>query len=285
MKEKIINNLISKGYEIKEVQTIKNGVIYNGINIMEDGYSVLPVIYIDDIIKHENKKSVEELTQLILNIHNEHKIVSFDIDKILDKNYILENVRIALQKKSNEDIIKEDTEFNGIESYLYILAKETNIGDNIGFIKVKNVILNKVNINIKEIWEAARDNTFKNTVIKNMKDMIFDLMPDIIKDEEMLAEINDNKSLVSMFVITNKEKMKGASGILNKQLLKDIAINHNCNQLIILPSSIHEVIVVPNTDSINTDINDLSSMVSEINNTQVSPEERLTDEAYVIDIN
>jgi hypothetical protein len=51
-----------------------------------------------------------------------------------------------------------------------------------------------------------------------------------------------------------------------------------------LPSSIHEVIIIPYIDSSMT-IEEFSSMVSEINNTQVSPEERLTDKAYLININ
>lgn len=43
----------------------------------------------------------------------------------------------------------------------------------------------------------------------------------------------------------------------------------------ILPSSINEVIVVPDDGSL--DHKELKEMVNEINHTQVAPEERLTD--------
>jgi hypothetical protein len=289
MKEKIINNLISKEYKVKELKIIKNGVEHIGINIMEEGYNVLPTIYINEIIKCNSSKNVEYLTQLILNIHNENKVVNFEIDKLLDKDYILENVRIALQKKSAEDIIKKDTEFDGIESYLYILTTiDKNNDDILGSMKITNDIVNRTGLDIEKMWNAAKNNTFKNTVIKNLKDIMNDLMSENIEgiedeDFKMINEEIDNNS-IPMFIITNKEKNKGASGILNKQLLKNIAVNYSCNKLIMLPSSIHEVIIIPYIDSSMT-IEEFSSMVSEINNTQVSPEERLTDKAYLININ
>ena len=49
-----------------------------------------------------------------------------------------------------------------------------------------------------------------------------------------------------------------------------------------LPSSIHEMLILPYNESINMD--DLSFMVADVNATQVEPEERLTDRAYLIEL-
>jgi hypothetical protein len=46
----------------------------------------------------------------------------------------------------------------------------------------------------------------------------------------------------------------------------------------VLPSSIHEVIVVP--ESKGLDAEEMCKMVKEINETQVAPEEVLSDHAY-----
>ena len=51
---------------------------------------------------------------------------------------------------------------------------------------------------------------------------------------------------------------------------------------VVLPSSIHEMLILPYDDSIDMDV--MSEMVREINATQVSPEERLTDQAYLIEV-
>ena len=54
------------------------------------------------------------------------------------------------------------------------------------------------------------------------------------------------------------------------------------SKFIVLPSSIHEMIVIP--DDGKCAIEELSKMVQEVNQTQIEPEERLTDQAYVIEV-
>ena len=49
----------------------------------------------------------------------------------------------------------------------------------------------------------------------------------------------------------------------------------------ILPSSIHEVLIVP--DNGNMSLSDLEAMVKEVNATQVAPEDKLTDSVYHYD--
>ena len=79
-----------------------------------------------------------------------------------------------------------------------------------------------------------------------------------------------------MIIVTNKEKVNGAVAICDKELLSNIAREHNSN-LVILPSSIHECII--HIDN-NPDMEMYSNMVREINETQVEPEEVLSDHAY-----
>jgi hypothetical protein len=49
----------------------------------------------------------------------------------------------------------------------------------------------------------------------------------------------------------------------------------------ILPSSVHEVLIVPKNDQM--DLKTLESMVQDVNATQVAPEERLSDHVYAYD--
>ena len=49
----------------------------------------------------------------------------------------------------------------------------------------------------------------------------------------------------------------------------------------ILPSSIHELLVVPKQDGM--ELSDLEAMVKEVNATQVAPEEKLSDHVYEYD--
>ena len=50
----------------------------------------------------------------------------------------------------------------------------------------------------------------------------------------------------------------------------------------IIPSSIHEVILIP--DTLDMDIRYMKAMVKEVNGTEVSPDEVLSDNVYRYDI-
>lgn len=67
---------------------------------------------------------------------------------------------------------------------------------------------------------------------------------------------------------------------MNRKALKTFTQKYRTNMLFVLPSSIHEMMIAPYDSSLNLD--ELSAIVKEINETQVAPEERLTDRAYII---
>ena len=83
----------------------------------------------------------------------------------------------------------------------------------------------------------------------------------------------------SMYVLTNENKVYGAAMILNNELLSNIRDVLN-RDFIIIPSSIHEVIIVPISDDI-MDINEYSKMIQEVNTSEVDSKEVLSDHPYL----
>lgn len=82
-----------------------------------------------------------------------------------------------------------------------------------------------------------------------------------------------------MYVITNKQNLYGAVCILYPDVLKDVAQKLD-SDFYVLPSSVHETIAVP---AENLDINHASSlkaMVREVNQSELTPEEVLSDNVY-----
>lgn len=78
-------------------------------------------------------------------------------------------------------------------------------------------------------------------------------------------------------IITNKSKKYGAAAILDTRLLQQIS--GELGEYYILPSSIHEMIILPE-DSREFSIEDLEAMVKEVNSTFVDPAEVLSDHVY-----
>lgn len=83
-----------------------------------------------------------------------------------------------------------------------------------------------------------------------------------------------------MTVLTNRDSMYGAAVIAYDGVLDKIAEKAGTD-LIVLPSSVHEVIILPDNGLFN--YRELESMVKEINRNEVQPEERLSDHVYHYD--
>lgn len=86
--------------------------------------------------------------------------------------------------------------------------------------------------------------------------------------------------VIPMLCLTNQFNRNGASLILHEDILKRAGEVLGSNYYI-LPSSVHEVVIVPDTGK--QDPEELSLMVSEINEEKVAPDERLSDKVQYYD--
>ena len=78
----------------------------------------------------------------------------------------------------------------------------------------------------------------------------------------------------AMYVVTTKGSYCGASAVLNPEIQQKLSdIFGDCY---ILPSSIHEVLIVPS----DMDVNTLAHMVHDINRAEVAEQDRLSDHVF-----
>ena len=80
-----------------------------------------------------------------------------------------------------------------------------------------------------------------------------------------------------MKVLSNTRRIDGAVCILYPGVLESLAREEG-HDLYILPSSMHEVILLPDTGAPSAE--ELKRMVREVNDTQVAPEEVLSGNVY-----
>jgi len=95
--------------------------------------------------------------------------------------------------------------------------------------------------------------------------------------DTMLDSMKQEGGRTPMYVLSNQEKINGAACILYPDLLLEFAEGLG-RDLYIIPSSIHEVILVPALEE--QEHESLSKMVREVNSTQVEEEEVLADHVY-----
>lgn len=269
----IVAELKSRGYNAQVKEVVKNGTVHEAI-VIRGNEKISPVIYTENLIAEAtmNGKSIGEVTDSVINIYRNQDILGFDVKNLQNREFVLSHLYIGLQKKSTEDIEKSNCGFEGIESYLYIRLCTEN--DKIYSVKVRKETLEHSCITLEEAWKNARINTNSETVVLRMDDAVG--RP---SGGECIPEDDDS---AFMYIVTNKKELHGASAILNDEALVKLSEKLGTRKFIVLPSSVHEMLVMPFKEDI--DIEALNLMVALINRTERRPEERLTDRVYVIEL-
>ena len=95
--------------------------------------------------------------------------------------------------------------------------------------------------------------------------------------KERMDEANQDNPLI---VVTNETGIDGAAAVFYPGVMDQLGEEIK-GDFFILPSSVHEIIVAPDDGRLS--YSELKEMVTEINETQVAPEDRLTDEVYHYD--
>lgn len=150
-----------------------------------------------------------------------------------------------------------------------------------GSILVNNSMLENFGITNDQLFDDAMKYApdLRPSEIKSMADMLAEIMGiDVSElDEQFGAAPNAE---VPMYVASTQDRTNGA-GIIAYPGFLDMAAEKIGGDFFLLPSSVHEVIIVP--DNGKADFRALEAMVQEVNATQVEPKDQLSDHVYHYD--
>ena len=117
----------------------------------------------------------------------------------------------------------------------------------------------------------------KSAIIEGIKDGTIDAIATDNAPHHADEKVCEYTGEDILYVLTNSSRVNGAACILYDNLLKKFA-NDVHSDLYILPSSVHEVIIVPKKNAF--DKSELADMVREVNEQGVSQDEILSDNVY-----
>ena len=251
----IIEALENRGYKASEKLVDKNGVTLHGL-ILENGETVRPTVYLDDF--DDEDEAVEEIVKIF-----ERPLPTVNIGEIARP----ENLRIAIANKGNAgtDLTRE---FLDLEAYVYCNVGE--FGGGFGSFKVSKANVKAFGLSEDELFKVAGLNSKGETKAQTLYEVLTEMMGG---RTEFLFGLEDDDR---MWVLSNASKYRGASAMLDTETLESVASKVD-SDLLVLPSSIHEVIVVPASMG---DARDFAEMVRDINRTEVEAVDRLSDTVY-----
>ncbi len=214
-----------------------------------------------------------------------------DIASKMDRQFVLDNVIPELISVEEYDDFKFKVPYlntHGIENMEGVVAIPTIVFKDEpvckASTKVTGDMMMSFDISKKELEEAAFTNLEKKPYkLQGMTSMLFSLDPDMARMFGMPEPETDRMSPDELYVVTNESGVKGANTILNTELQTKLA--ENFGNYYVLPSSKHEVIIVPEqmAEAIGHDTSSLCEMVSTINATVLEPKDKLTDNVFRYD--
>lgn len=196
-------------------------------------------------------------------------------------NYELMKDKLSIEvisAEANEDLLSKIPHEN-IEdlAVVYRFVLESN-EDGRASILVTNDMIDHMGVTKEQLREDALENApkIRPAVIQGMNEVIMEMLGQKTYEMLDLDQIPDEMA----YVATVPDKNSGA-GVIAYQDFMDQAADKLGGDFFILPSSIHEVLLIPDNGEIAADA--LKDMVVDVNATQVSQEEKLTDNVYHYD--
>lgn len=193
-----------------------------------------------------------------------------------NKDFVRRNVYFKIVNPTTYqrplDKIPHEVMLGGFLKVFYIFLEADEEG--VGGIVIDNTLMDYLHLSLEELSALADKNTpliFKPRIYE-MGAMIQELIGTF---DEMppLDELPNGE----MFVLTNTIKVNGASAMFYENLLEHIASTLN-SSFFILPSSIHEVILLKDHGNIPPQF--LKEMVQTVNVSEVPDDEILSDSVF-----
>ncbi len=258
-----------------------NGVFLQGVTILAEGKNVSPTIYLESFLEaYIQGVTLSEIVSKILQIYREDA-PSQNVDMSFFRDFSGVKDRICyrlVEKKANEGLLQKipHIEYLDLAICFYYAYSSRVLGN--GSILIHRTHMDMWGTSVEELLELAISNTPRIFPVycESMESFMRKLSV-----EQGVWEEAENGEQISMQIVSNINRVQGAACILYPGLLTKLA-GQLGGKVYIIPSSVHEVLLVPDVEAVEAE--QLKEMIIEVNATQVSAEERLSDSLYYFDI-
>lgn len=261
-----------------------NEVTYKAISVMREDSCISPNLKIENYYnEYVNGKNIDEVVADMIDIFSSNHGSCIDINHFTNYESAKNNLMIKLiAYEKNEERLKK-IPYNrfldlAIIYYYHVPTSELNAS-----IQIENEHLDMWNITVDELHQVALKNSMEKLPVRfqTIGDIISNILMERGADVSCVNEdIHYMEKQVPMFVLSNVSNYFGAAVLYYPDVLKHISKEMN-GDYIVLPSSIHEVIVLPVSGEEN--FAEINEMIHEINVDQVADEEILADHLYYYD--
>ncbi len=273
-----------EGYSVSKYNVCKNNdTVLHSVVIRNGEEQISKSIYVEPYFAMNMRgMDFDEIVEKIITEYSNRDYM----DEIIEESYKLIQyetvkdklvIRLASKELNNEylkDKLYVSVEDTDLVAIIYILISKGDSG--LILTSVTQDLFDGWNIDsLDELYKVALENTMKVLPfsVKNMGTFVtVDDFENV--DSDMINQLGN-----MMHVLTNDTGVNGATSILYDNVLKEFATAHNVEEIAILPSSRHEVILLPQNGDV--DYRHCYNILNELNKIVVSEIDVLSNNIYI----
>ena len=260
-----------------------NDVTQHSIVIRHEGEKISKNIYAEPYFDLNMRGTpLDEIAQTIINISNDRnyeQTIEKNLVDVTDYDAVREKLILRLvSKELNEDFLADKLYVpvggTDLVAVFYVLVSMDKSG----------IASTAVTRRYEDCWHIKSLDCLYEQALSNTKK----LFPPMVKSmgtfasESKLNDMDEDMLRAAdniMHILSNESAINGATSVLYKDILKDFALAHEVEELVILPSSRHEVLLLPQHGEV--DYKYCEEMVTEINQYLVDPMDVLSNHVYI----
>ena len=269
----LLQERMGADYSVKVTNVTKNNDIrLTGVIMMKDSDRISPTIYLEEPYRQYcSGIAMREIADRIVELHRERlQDVDLNIDFFREFGRVRDRIfHKLISYEKNRKLLQDipHVRWCDLAVVFYYAVDESILGR-------ASILIHNSHLTM---WEQTADALFR-IAQHNMKQYMPELLIPMRKlVEEMTGVKLEQTEEVKMYVLTNQAKLNGASAMLYSDKIGELADTLQTD-LMILPSSVHEVLLLPDDREQQYDF--YRQMVEEVNTTQVEPEEILSYNLY-----
>lgn len=273
-----VRDICGENFDVSVRDTLKNNsVTLKGLVIMGKGSNVAPTIYLEGFYTDFcDGRGMDDVVNDILKVYSKNKDCG-NLDVNLFNNFEEMKDRITyklINYESNLALLQNLPHRRFLDLAVVYLVVLGQMPQGHATVTIHTEHMENWGTTEEELWRLATGNSprLSKPEIMSLCDLVLQMtgQSQKIPNEGIQAD-------AGMYVLTNKSRINGAACMLYDDVISGFAGGLG-KDLYIIPSSIHEVILMP--DDGYTDVDRMIDIIKEVNSTQVGEEEILSYRLY-----
>lgn len=274
IEEMLVNKVeerVGDGYSVRIRDVGKNnGVSRTAMEFTERGDCMGTLVYLDEIFSEEpSEADVDRIADQIAEIGCQEKPVDqAGVKKFLNWDYARSRLVVRLvNAKWNSESLKgiPHRDFLDLEVTYSLLLNDY---------EESGMITASVTDQMFRLWGVSEEELYM-TALENMRKRL----PESCRSIASVIGIEEDENEAPLYVLSNSGGAHGAAALLYSDAPRKMAERNDCD-VYILPSSVHEVLLLPANNLEGRNEAEMLAMVRTINRTQVERQDWLSDNIY-----